>query len=257
MKREIHKWNSSSLQKEMEIAVYGFYGYALLMFPNDESDYMEYERSHVIEAISPYIEQGHIKVYSVNGEGLFNNSSDPSEKTQRHGQYNQYVTNEVIPFIYESCNGEVPVVTAGISVGAYHAANSFFRRPDLFKGLIAMSGTYDIRFFMRDYFDDHCYFNSPVDFLPNLADEILLEEMRSGKIIISSGQGENENPSQSMQLSEILNSKNIPHLFDLWGKDMSHDWPTWRQMLPYFLNKVDPSELVSEPKEELQDMSQQ
>jgi esterase/lipase superfamily enzyme len=257
MKREIHKWNSSSLQKEMEIAVYGFYGYALLMFPNDNADYMEYENSHVIEAISPYIEQGHIKVYSinsVNSESLMNDSIDPSERSQLHGQYNQYIINEVLPFIYETCNGEVPVVAAGVSAGAYHAVNSFFRRPDIFNGLIALSGMYDIRYFMKDHFDDHCYFNSPADFLPNLADEILLDEMRSGKIIIASGQGENEIPSQSNQLSEILNSKNIPHLFDLWGHDMSHDWPTWRQMLPYFLAKIDPSELVSKAKEELQDL---
>ncbi len=33
----------------------------------------------------------------------------------------------------------------------------------------------------------------------------------------------------------ILDTKQIPHTLDLWGYDMPHDWPTWRKMLPYFI----------------------
>ena len=34
---------------------------------------------------------------------------------------------------------------------------------------------------------------------------------------------------------DILNSKGIKHWLDIWGHDVVHDWPTWRQMLPYYL----------------------
>jgi len=33
MHREIHHWHSPNLNKTMEVAVYGHYGFALLMFP--------------------------------------------------------------------------------------------------------------------------------------------------------------------------------------------------------------------------------
>ncbi len=41
--------------------------------------------------------------------------------------------------------------------------------------------------------------------------------------------------TRSRTLSNILNAKSIPHELDIWGPDMGHDWPTWRAMLPYYL----------------------
>jgi len=101
-----------------------------------------------------------------------------------------------------------------------------------------MSGVYDLKSYSKDYFDDHVYFNSPVDFLPNSNDETYLNQMRDNLgIVIASGQGDFEDPSASINLSNILNSKGIMHWLDLWGHDVKHDWPTWRDMLPYFLSK--------------------
>jgi len=118
-----------------------------------------------------------------------------------------------------------------------HAANNFFRRPDIFSGTIAMSGSYDLKTYSKGFFDDNVYFNSPVDYLPNWGDNFMLEKMRKGKIIIASGQGDYEDPNASKRLSDILHSKGVNHWLDLWGHDIKHDWPTWRQMLPYFLSK--------------------
>jgi esterase/lipase superfamily enzyme len=241
MQREIHKWNSEYLQKSMEVAVYGHYGYALLMFPTAGADYLEYERFYLIDSISEYINNGTLKVFSINSinnETWMNKDLDPSEKAERHDSYNKYVTEEVIPFIKEHCRGEVPIITSGASLGAYHAANTFFRKPDLFAGLIAMSGIYDLKYYTDGYFDDTCYFNSPVDYIPGLTDENILSSLREKNIIIASGRGAYEDPGASRQLSDILHSKNIPHWFDLWGEDMAHDWPTWRKMLPYFLDNI-------------------
>ena len=241
MQREIHKWNSRHLQKSMEVAVYGHYGYALLMFPTAGADYLEYERFYLIDSISDFINNGTLKVFSINSinnETWMNRDLNPSEKSEMHEKYNRYVAEEVIPFINEHCRGEIPILTSGASLGAYHAANTFFRRPDLFAGLIAMSGVYDLKYYTDGYFDDTCYFNSPVDYLPGLTDESILSSLRNKNIIIASGQGAYEDPGHLNSLSDILHSKNIPHWFDLWGEDMTHDWPTWRKMLPYFLDNL-------------------
>lgn len=241
MKREIHKWWSPNLNKDMEIAVYGHFGYALLMFPTAAADYLEYERFQLIDAIAPHINDGKIKAFSINSinnESWLNRNMDPSHKAIRHQQFNQYVTEEVVPFIKHHCSDTVPIVTTGASLGALHAANSFFRRGDVFAGTIAMSGNYDLKYYTDGFYDDNCYFNSPVDYLPKWNDENILNMLRHKSIIIASGQGSYEDPDASRRLSDILNSKGIEHWLDLWGYDMPHDWPTWRKMLPYFLGNL-------------------
>jgi esterase/lipase superfamily enzyme len=142
----------------------------------------------------------------------------------------------VVPFIRNQCSQETPIITTGASFGALHAANMLFRRPDVFEGTIAMSGTYDIKSYSKGYYDDNCYFNSPVDYLPNLSDEFYLSKLRAKKhIYILSGQGEYEAPERSIHLGQVLTGKGIPHHLDLWGYDIPHDWPTWRSMLPHVL----------------------
>ena len=211
------------------------------MFPTAGADFLEYERFNLIDSISGQINNGTLKAFSINGidnETWLNKSLASSEKASRHQQYNNYIIDEVIPFIRENCKGDVPVITAGASLGAFHAANTFFRKPHLFSGVIAMSGIYDLKYYTEGYFDDTCYFNSPVDYLPRLTDATILAAMKNKNIIIASGQGAYEDPGASKQLSLILHSKNIPHWLDLWGKDMTHDWPTWKKMLPYFLENI-------------------
>lgn len=241
MKREIHRWYSPSLQKEMEIVVYGHYGMPLLMFPTAGADFLEYERFQMIDSIAWFINEGKFKVFSIssiNNESWLNNSIHPPHKSIRHGQYNQYVIEEVVSFIYNNCQSHLPIITTGASVGAYHAMNSFLRVPSVFRGTIAMSGVYDLKYYTRGHYDDHVYYNSPIDFLPNVNDENYLNQMRNNLgVVIASGQGDYEDPSSSIHLSNIMNSKGIQHWLDLWGYDVKHDWQTWRDMLPYFLSK--------------------
>jgi len=241
MHREIHKWWSPNLNKEMEIVVYGHYGYALLMFPTAAADYLEYERFNLIDTIADFINKGEVKAFSINSinnESWLNRNMHPQHKAIRHQQYNKYVEEEVVPFITNHCKSYVPIINTGASLGALHAANMFFRRPDLFAGVIAMSGSYNLKDYTKWYYDTNCYFNSPVDYLTNLTDENVLSKLRNRSIIIASGQGDYENPDASKNLSNILNSKEIKHWLDLWGYDMPHDWPTWRKMLPHFLSHI-------------------
>ena len=237
MRREIHKWYSPRLYREMEVAVYGHYGFALLLFPTAGADYLEYERFNLIERIRPFIEQGKCKVYSINSvnrESWLNRQVEPRVKSLWQQAYNNYVTEEVVPFIHQNCHGLVPIITGGASLGAFQSANAFFRRPDIFSGVVAMSGSYDLKDYSDGYFDDIVYFNSPIDYMYHLNDEHMLWQLRNNKHIhIMAGQGNYEKPSASIALSQILWNKGISHDLDLWGHDMPHDWPTWYKMLPY------------------------
>ena len=138
----------------MEIAVYGHYGMPLLMFPTAGADFLEYERFQLIDSIKPVIDEGKFKAFSINSinnESWLNNSVYPPHKSLRHGQYNQYIIEEVVPFIYDNCHGRAPIITTGASVGAYHAMNTFLRIPSVFRGTVAMSGVYDLKYYSKGY----------------------------------------------------------------------------------------------------------
>ena len=242
MQRFIDGWHSPSLDKHMEIVTYGYHGFPLLMFPTAAADYLEYERFLLIDGIAEHINAGKVKVFSINSinkDGWLNRQSHPGHSAWLQVLYNKYITEEVVPYIWNSCEGRLGIITTGASLGAFHAANQFFRRPDLFDGMIAMSGGYDIRaYFKGDYYNENIYFNNPVDYLPKLEDEGILNLLRAKQHIhILTGQGNYENPDNSRQLSGMLASKGIPHNLDIWGYDMPHDWPTWRAMLPYYIGE--------------------
>lgn len=222
----------------MPIAVYGHYGFALLMIPTAAADYLEYERFELIEHLRPFIDQGKMKVFSINSinmESWMNKPMEGAHKAIRHNQFNQYVWEEVIPFIQNTTSVETPIITSGASFGALHAMNLFLKRPDLIKGVIAMSGVYDLMEYSDGYYDEQVYFNSPIHYIPNLTDHQLLEKIRSGKIIIATGSGNHEDPNANNRFSGVLHSKSIPHELSVWGNDIHHDWPTWKKMLPHFI----------------------
>jgi len=240
MNREIHTWYSPALQKEMPIAVYGHYGFALLMIPTAAADYLEYERFELIEHLRTFIDQGKMKVFSINSinmESWMNKPMEGAHKAIRHNQFNEYIFNEVVPFIRTFTSNETPITTCGASFGAFHSMNLFLKRPDLISGVIAMSGVYDLMEYTDGYYDEQVYFNSPIHYIPNLNDHNILEKMRTGKMILATGSGNHEDPAANQRFSDVLNSKSIPHRLEIWGQDIHHDWPTWKKMLPYFLGE--------------------
>lgn len=239
MDKYIDGWYSPRLNKHMEIVSYGHYGFALLLLPTAAADYLEYERFKLIDALAPYINSGKVKVFSINSinsESWLNSHMHPRHKAIRHTQFNDYVYHEVIPYLRTKTSPETPIITCGASFGALHAMNLFLKRPDLIQGVISMSGDYNLSSYTKGYHDQDVYFNSPMEYMPNLHDEWYLSRIRASQHIhILTGQGDWEHPEASRRFSAVLQGKNIPHELDLWGYDMPHDWPTWRKMMPYLL----------------------
>jgi esterase/lipase superfamily enzyme len=239
MEKHITSWYSHRLDKEMPIAVYGNYGFALLLVPTAAADYLEYERFQLMDSIAPFINSGKVKVFSINSinnESWLNNNMDPKHKAIRHQQFNSYVFEEVIPFIKTNTSNETPIITCGASFGALHSMNLFLKRPDLINGVLAMSGVYDLTEYTKGFYDDDVYFNSPQHYMPNLNDHHLLEQIRqSNHIHIFSGSGAYEDPNASRSFASILYSKGINYELDIWGAEWKHDWDTWRHVLPHYL----------------------
>ena len=242
MERRTTSWFSPNLQMEMPLVAYGHAGQTLLMLPTAAADYLEYERFYLVDAIKPFIEQGRIRAYSINSVNrysLLNEQMPPNLKAELLTRYDRYITDEVLPLIRNENGENARPITTGASLGAFLSANEYFKHPDLFRGVIAMSGSFDIRSYLDGHYDDNVYFNNPVDYLSKLDDDHYLPILRQAdSIYILSGQGSYEDPKRSQQLSDILHSKGIPHTLDLWGADVNHDWPWWRKMLPHVLGKI-------------------
>lgn len=127
-------------------------------------------------------------------------------------------------------------------MGGFHAANFFFRRPDLFNGMLAMSGLYHASYGFDGYMDGLVYENSPQDFLQQMpSDHPWMQAYRQSKIVFCVGQGRWEDDLlwSTREMDRILKEKGVNNAwFDYWGHDVDHDWPFWRRQVPYFFDKI-------------------
>ncbi|AHM58114.1 esterase (plasmid) [Peptoclostridium acidaminophilum DSM 3953] len=241
---EYHEFYSFKLNRMMEFKSYGHAGKPMIVFPSSGGRFFEYEDFDMIEACAPFIDKGLIRVYtpdSIDNETWFNDAAWAGDRARRHNAYDSYIIEELVPFIREHAAYSGPMIATGCSMGAYHSANFYFRHPDVFDTVIALSGIYDARYFVGESLGDtDVYLNSPVDYLFNMTDHRYLEAYGRGNIIICTGQGDWEEDSvrDTRALEAVLSAKGIPAWIDYWGHDVNHDWPWWRVQMPYFLGKL-------------------
>ncbi len=244
MNIEYHKWRSPNLGQDMEIKIYGHAGKPVVVFPSLGGRFYEYEDFSMVAACQSFIENGRIQLYTVDSidqQSWVNWNSHPADRARRHEDYDRYITQEVRSFICDHNRAYHKFISTGCSMGAYHAGNFFFRHPDLFDTVIALSGIFRLNMFIGDFMDKTVYFNTPLAYLPDLEDPWYLDQYRRSRVIVCVGQGAWEEPmlEDTRALNKILDEKKIPHWIDFWGYDVNHDWPWWRKMMPYFLSKLE------------------
>jgi esterase/lipase superfamily enzyme len=244
MNIEYHKWWSNHLYQDMEIKVYGHAGKPVLVFPTQSGRFYEYEDFGMVEVCRVFIDEGKIRLFtvdSIDNQSWANWTLHPADRARRHEDYDRYITKEVVPFVQQHTAWKGKYLTTGCSMGAYHAPNFFFRHPDVFDAVIALSGILRLNLFIGDYMDETVYYNTPLVYLRNLTDETYLSQYRQSAIIVCSGQGAWEGPmlADARELKAILDAKQVPCCVDIWGYDVNHDWPWWRRMMPYILGKLE------------------
>jgi esterase/lipase superfamily enzyme len=239
MRRDYHRWHSDRLGRDFGVVVYGHWGPPAIVFPTSGGDEWEFDRQGMIDALSDPIESGRVKLYCVDinhGDSFANRGAHPFHRSWMQSRYDEYIRHEVVPFIRSDCqSSDIGVWTIGASLGAYHAANTLFKHPDVVKRCLALSGVYDMKAFMDGAYDDNFYFNNPVDYLSNLSDPWALGHLASCDIHIATGSGPWEKSGESYRLSHILASRGIRHHLDDWGAMGGHDWYYWKHQLRQYL----------------------
>ncbi|WP_446811422.1 esterase family protein [Methylomonas sp. 2BW1-5-20] len=242
MNREYHHWYSPRLGRDMEFLVFGHAGAKVLIFPTRDGRFYEYENLGIVERLRNKIEAGHIQLFcvdSIDHETFYCFWRRPEDRIQRHMFFEDYVLNEIMPFMALK-NPHPCVIAHGCSLGGYHAANIAFRHPHLFKKLVAFSGRFDLTLEVEcfknlfdGYYDDHVYFHTPSHFLPNLNCETQLTHLRQMEITLVIGK---DDPflQNNHELSQVLMQKGIRHALYEW-EGRAHQGHYWRRMAPLYI----------------------
>lgn len=236
------KHYSGHLGQDMEFKVYGSgSGKAVLFVPCQAGRFWDFESFQMIDYWAKWIDAGLCTVYSVDSRdesGWAAQGADNRWRIENHERWYNYVVEELVPTIHALQGNGERILTFGCSMGAMHAANLFFRRPDLFAGCFAISGLYDNKLFFGDYCDDLVYNNCPCLYLSNLPEDHYYRDLyRDSKILIVCGQGAWEEPllESTRWLDTVCCRQGIPARFEYWGYDVDHDWPWWYKMVDTYV----------------------
>lgn len=244
MEKMYFKNYSYKLGRDMEMCLYGHGGRPVLFIPCQDGHFYDFESFHMAEVLSPWLDSGQIMVFSINTidkETWSDTVTDPGHRSYMHECWMEYIFYEAVPFIKGMAHernhvDDQGIIAFGCSLGATHAVNLYLRRPDLFSGLLALSGIYTASYGFGDYRDERVYLNSPVDYMRGLpADHPYIEQFNKQKAVICVGQGAWEQPDTTRELDAICKEKGINIWFDYWGTDVNHDWPWWFRQAEYYM----------------------
>jgi esterase/lipase superfamily enzyme len=197
------------------------------------------------ETIAERIEKGEVQLFCVDSIDKETWSGSEDHKPLRsylQELWYRHIVEEFLPVLQEINGTRLAPITTGCSMGATHALNFFLRRPDLFDGVIALSGAYDARYFFGDDFmDDTLYMNSIVDYMANLPlDHDYIPMFNARNIVLCTGQGawEEEMVRTTRIMKDIFAAKGIRATVDFWGYDVAHDWPWWFKMVAHYVPQL-------------------
>ena len=241
MRREYVEVHSESIGTGGMLA-FGHHGRPLLVFPSEQGHCNDYEDRMMISSIAHLIDSGRLKVYCVDSydaQSWQDKSAPLEERALRHGRYEEWIFGQVVPWIFDDCGGPQEIMVTGCSFGAYHAANFALKRADLFPVALCQSGVYDVSVVGWGERGDATYFNNPMDYVPHLEGDHLAWLRERVRIHLVCGQGQWEDTTGALEstrsFARLLAHKGIPHELDLWGHDVPHDWPSWRDQIAHHL----------------------
>jgi esterase/lipase superfamily enzyme len=122
---------------------------------------------------------------------------------------------------------------AGCSFGGFHALQIGLKNPFHVDRVLSMGGKFETEGFLDGYHDQRVYFHSVTQWVPNLSDKHLLDQLYKQDIVLAVGDRDFTRASNE-HLSGLLWQKGIGNHLSIW-RDADHDWPVWRQMFREYL----------------------
>jgi esterase/lipase superfamily enzyme len=224
----------------LSLIAYGHYGRPVLVFPSEAGRAWDFESNGMLDEIRYLVDDGRCKLYCVDSLDAWSwadSSISIEERAVRHSTYTRWLVEAAVPWIMDDTSGGADLMALGCSLGAYHAVHFALQRADHVPLAIGFSGNYDIATW-RAWGDrgDAAYFANPTDYVAHLHGDHLNWLRGRLSVLLVCGQGAWEtHPTGSLpttrRLAALLDEKGIRCELDLWGDDVSHDWPWWRRQL--------------------------
>jgi esterase/lipase superfamily enzyme len=242
MTKKSENWFSNRLGRHITVCRWGDVGTPVLIFPTAGGDAEEIERFWMIDVLKHLLEAQRIKIYSCDstaGQALLGESNEAGFAAAEQQKFDDFLYHELVPLVRHDCKSpEIELVAAGASIGAYQSLAAVCRHPDVFKLAVCMSGTYDLAKFMEGEPTSQHHFNTPTRFLRDMPEGPHLAQLRKRYVLLTHGQGKAEEPAQSWRVADVLGARGVPNRVVEWGEEWPHDWPTWRKMLPIYLDEL-------------------
>lgn len=231
------------MRRELDgVVAYGHWGRPVLVFPSQEGTRWEWEQQGMVDAVGWLLDAGRVKLYCVDSwdSGSWSDDWLPlEERARRHGAYENWLLGHVVPVIHADCGGPTEILTTGVSMGAYHAANLVLRRADVFPLGLCLSGVYDLAAVGWGDRGDAFYFQNPAAYVGGLGGDHLAWLRGHANLLLVAGRGAWEDSTGSLEQTQRfaaqLAEKGIRHELDVWGEDSPHDWPAWRRQIAHHL----------------------
>lgn len=228
----------------LSILRYGHWGRPVLVFPSEAGHAEDFASNGMLDGIAGLVNDGRTTIFCVDSLDGWTWSADEhpiEERARRHTLYQAWLEQLAVPWIFEQLGGDAELITVGVSLGAYHAVQLAFQRPDIAPLAIGLSGNYDVTTFRTwGQPGDTTYFANPAAYVRNLHGDHLAWLRQRLSIVLVCGQGPfEEHPTRSISetraFAEVVREKGIRCELDLWGYDSAHDWPWWRLQLAHHL----------------------
>lgn len=237
MKR--HEWTSPATGESMRVVRFGDRGTPLIYVPSSGGDQDEFAAYGMADACAPWIDDGHVQVFSIDGfapASLWDDGLAPPRRIQRYAAFERCVARELLPWVVSLAGGEIPAVV-GASYGGFVAANLLFKYPGAVNLACGLGGVYGLWHRLDGYHDDEVYYHTPLEYLPRLEDPAILGAIRRTRGMVLFGAEDDEWLDSTLRMRQVLVDRRLPHQAEVWPSPANHHERWWRRQLVVLLER--------------------
>ncbi|MGC1459357.1 MAG: hypothetical protein WA825_13870 [Steroidobacteraceae bacterium] len=225
------------LPASVAVTRWGHYGTPLLLFASAGGDSLEPERLGLIEALAPLIDAGRLKAYAVDGTAmriLVAGNASAGGRVQAQRAFDDWVASSLVPLMRRDCQSDsLEPLACGCALGAASALKALLHSPQLFRGCIGLSGTYDLLPWIAPAAAPPEF--SPLQWLAQLPEGVSLSRLRQRSVTLACTEGAYDDAGATAGMAAVLRARGIPTHTEVWGPDQKFGFSSWRQMLPRFV----------------------
>ena len=232
------------LSAPIGVTRWGHFGMPVVLFASAGGDSLEAERLQIIAALAPLLDSRKVKVYAVDGAAmrvLLAGTAAPAARIQALRAFDEWVVSGLGPHVRRDCASDtLELLACGCALGAASALQALLRDPQLFRGAIGLSGTYDLLPWLApapacpgaaaDAADV-----SPLQGFTRLSEGPQLARLRQRPVTLACTAGDYDDPLATGALARRLRERGITTRTDVWGQPFHFGFSSWCPMLPRFV----------------------